>query len=199
MQANENMSMKVGFLLAFLFSVVECQSEGASDGGMTAVIIFLVVGVGAALCGLIYSMFYCNADGSRKLRPGCGSDATIDLAMREEEKVQCYLCLMKVPISKWKSGEHRKLCATQNIELLKDLKTVDLGCQQCRQVLRLWPKIGNEFLCDSGYSCTFNGKSIVNTSINRFNCFQCDIDFCLPCVEKKLGRRIDLGYPPNFI
>ena len=192
--------MKVLLLLALLISVGDCQSDGTSSGTMTLIIIFGVIGIGGALCGLCYSMFYCNADGSYKRRPGCGSDSTIDLAGIEDDtnKNQCYLCLAKVPTSEWKSGEHRRVCARGNAELLKDLKTVELLCQQCRDPLRLWPRIGCEFYCDAGYSCGSHGKGIVNTGINRFNCFQCDIDLCLPCVENKLNRRIDFGKSKNF-
>jgi len=186
--------MKVLLLLALLISVGDCQSDGGTPSGtMTLILIFGAVGIGAALCGLCYSMFYCNADGSYKRRPGCGSDSTLDLAGIEDDrnKNQCYLCLASIPTSEWKSGEHRSVCASANFELLKDLKTVELLCQQCRKPLRLWPKIGCEFYCDAGYSCGSHGKGIVNTGINRFNCFQCDIDLCLPCVEKQLERRID--------
>merc|ERR1719244_2578339 len=143
-------------LLAFSFSVVECQDMGTSDGAIYVLLIFGSIGAGAALCCLFYRMYYYNDNGTYKRRPGCGSDAySIDLAGREDDNHHCYLCLMTVPTSQWKSGEHRRLCAVENAELLKNLKTIDMRCQQCRQCFRLWPKIGYEFYC-SGYSCSFS-------------------------------------------
>ena len=221
-------------------------SKEKMEASGIAVIVFTVVAIIAVFCWAIYRMLYYNIDGSPKIRPGFGSDDTIDLAgrysqpatryspptpatgysspttgysspttgysspttgyssyatvTRVDDDEQCYfcqLCLASVPSSKWKSGEHRRLCSGQNAERLKVLKTIELSCKQCRQPLRLWPKIGLEFYCNGGNTCDSRGKGIVNTGINRFNCFLCDIDYCLPCVEEKLGRRVDLGYPAN--
>ena len=40
-----------------------------------------------------------------------------------------------------------------------------------------------------------DSEGIVNTGIIRFHSFLCDIDYCLPCEEEKIGRRVDLGHP----
>eukprot|EP00091_Calanus_sinicus_P002555 TRINITY_DN12626_c0_g1_i1.p1 TRINITY_DN12626_c0_g1~~TRINITY_DN12626_c0_g1_i1.p1 ORF type:complete len:130 (+),score=21.57 TRINITY_DN12626_c0_g1_i1:237-626(+) len=129
-------------------------------------------------------MFYCNADGSRRRNPGCGTESESE---EDDPYNQCYLCHHSVPEPEWKSGEHRTLCAAKNAGQLQGFKTIDVKCSQCREPLRLWPKMGGPFSCSTGYRCGHPRDRIINTGINRFNCFQCDIDFCLPCVEEKMA------------
>ena len=66
------------------------------------------------------------------------------------------------------------------------MKTTEkIKCKQCKKSLRLWPKMGAEFYCDNNYSCEASqGNAIVNTGINRYNCFRCDLDYCLSCKEE---------------
>ena len=156
------------------------------DAGMKAGLIMLIVVFGGgSVVAFLFSMCYCRNDGTCKDKPSCGSDEE-----EEEDAYQCYLCQKIVPESDWKSKKHQRLCAAKNDELLRDLKTISIKCKQCREPLRLWPKMGAEFYCATGYSCDSHGKGIVNTGINRFNCFQCNIDFYLPCVEEKMGADI---------
>jgi len=98
----------------------------------------------------------------------------------------CYLCHQKIVETKWNSGEHRRECARENADKLESMKKTEVAkCKQCRELLRLWPQMGAEFYCDNNYSCqASSGNSIVNSGINRYNCFLCDIDYCLPCMEK---------------
>ena len=56
-------------------------------------------------------------------------------------------------------------------------------CPQCNKQLLLWPDRGPEFTCDFE-DCTSQGKGIVNTGINRYNCFVCDYDACMACLSK---------------
>jgi len=177
--------MKLLLLLSLLFSVCECQEQDAKEGLIILIVVFGGGSVVAFLC--FVCLCYFRSDGTCKDRPSCGSDEEEE---EDDSANQCYLCHKSVPESDWKSGKHRRLCAAKNEELLRDLKTISIKCKQCREPLRLWPKMGAEFYCATGYSCDSHGKGIVNTGINRFNCFQCNIDFCLPCVEEKMGADI---------
>eukprot|EP00092_Neocalanus_flemingeri_P028415 GFUD01030855.1.p1 GENE.GFUD01030855.1~~GFUD01030855.1.p1 ORF type:complete len:207 (+),score=47.72 GFUD01030855.1:52-672(+) len=183
--------MKLLALLCILFSVCECQNEG---GGMSSdfkalIVVFVIVLAGVAIWGI---MCFRN-DGSYQGDCSCGSDDEDEV--EERGSALCYLCHRKVPNSEWNSGQHRTECARTNSEVLQAMKTSHIRCKQCREQLRLWPRMGVEFECNNNYNCrgNSNGKGIVNTGINRFNCFQCNIDFCLPCIEESEATT----YPAN--
>ena len=103
-----------------------------------------------------------------------------------EGSIPCYLCLSEVRNSQWDSGAHRRSCATSHARQLAVMsRHPTKKCPQCHELLRLWPRQGHPFYCDNNRNCNSGGSIIVNTGINRYNCFSCDIDFCLPCIERE--------------
>ncbi|XP_023341120.1 uncharacterized protein LOC111711101 [Eurytemora carolleeae] len=100
----------------------------------------------------------------------------------------CYLCLDKIRIQDWNSGEHRRQCAFRYASDLTNLLQHDrVKCPKCESRLRLWPEgRGPSFSCDSDDSleCADKGSQIKNNGKNRYNCFLCDYDLCESCVQK---------------
>lgn len=98
------------------------------------------------------------------------------------ERVVCYLCLEVVTKDQWQDGSHRRQCARRHRQFLQSMAKIDTKCWICSKRLLQWPLIGSSFYCD-GRNCLLFGTSIVNSGNNRFNCYMCDFDLCINCID----------------
>jgi hypothetical protein len=69
-------------------------------------------------------------------------------------------------------------------------------CPECDDLLRQWPQKGGPFdcrdvQCKSDNTTPWNAlhfserSKIDNTGLNRYNCFGCNIDYCLDCTNRE--------------
>merc|ERR1712013_211982 len=84
-----------------------------------------------------------------------------------------------------------------------------ISCPHCTSRLKLWPAKGAPFLCDdwapsTGKNCRSRGREIPSNGENRLNCFVCDYDLCVDCVNKRGAVKIsgifkdDIDQPPSY-
>ena len=139
---------------------------------------------------------------------GLTTSASIDLVEDAPDgNVLCYLCNKRVPREEWNNKEesgHRSYCAVKSkthrgsymlhldphfyvsilllADLLSELPRTSLPCEQCGELMRIWPmNLGPQWFRCKETQCSAGDSLIRNNGTNRFNCFTCDLDICREC------------------
>lgn len=151
------------------------------------IVLFILIVIFCACCFPFVCRNLDKTDTNENLRRYFSQGERRYFCQRNDNKVMCYLCRVYVNDSHWNDGSHRKDCATRNRQLIQNWPKINSKCFRCFKRLIQWPKIGPHFYCDGTY-CPLNGASIKNTGSNRFNCFICDFDLCLNCINRNHSR-----------
>ena len=177
------------FSVLFTFSVFFSGGWGGLwDTFIDVIVVLVIVLVFGCCCWVCIAACCCEDDITSRGEVGK------DEAVGDDDYTSCYLCTRKIRQDLWESGEHRRRCAEENADILEVMEEAhkNVTCPRCGKCLKLFPARGQFFICQGG-GCEQGHSSCVNTGTNRFNCFICDYDLCLTCMNKRVNGT---GYNP---